>query len=340
MDTMTGEQFLAHSASYFPFIQKSDYPLHLHPLGGQRLRSQLVAVIHQLWPHPHHSRLAAAIECIHMASLLHDDVLDQSLIRREGPSGHCLWGVKPAILRGDWWLAHGLKLLGQCQNSGVRDVMDRCLVTLVRGQLTDAFPPKACLPLWRHLVMVGQKTGVLFGSTAQCTGLLSRVSASCAQELYQSGFSMGVAYQLADDLAEFLLPPEQWDHGHDWIQGKKTYLWLFTQSTWSNAHQEHISALYHDVISHLSSHKKQKKGKTSARFPFLVPTPQVFWETLSSSLQARIKQMVADLEPGIQACRDMHQRYIQRATTAWENATGQPVSQVVMRLLLGNSRQF
>jgi geranylgeranyl pyrophosphate synthase len=190
---------------------------------GKEWRARLVFLTAQLLGPvtPAHEALACAIECVHTASLLHDDVLDQGNLRRGRPCTHRVWGNTVAILSGDWWLAKGFSILLQVGNLDVIARVQRATIQLVQGQLAD------CQMTYQasrsaYLTMIEDKTACLFAVAAAASGMLSGASLGQITALEAYGKGVGMAYQLRDDACEYGESPENWHMGHDFFQKKTT----------------------------------------------------------------------------------------------------------------------
>jgi octaprenyl-diphosphate synthase len=191
---------------------------------GKELRARLVFLTAQLLGPitPAHVSLACAIECIHTASLLHDDVLDQGNMRRGRPCTHRIWGNTAAVLSGDWWLAKGFFMLLQVGHLDVIARVQKAMIQLVQGQLADCLMPHHG-DRSAYLTMIQDKTACLFAVSAAGSSMISGGTKDQVHGLESYGMGVGMAYQLHDDAWEYGEHPEKWDGGHDFFQEKTTY---------------------------------------------------------------------------------------------------------------------
>ncbi len=197
---------------------------------GKELRAQLVFFTAQLLKNiqTDHHRLACVIEYLHMASLLHDDVLDQGQMRRQRPCMHKQYGNTLAILGGDWYVAQAFSLILTLQDRSVMETVQGVMKPLVQGQMMDC-SVQSHISQDDYLIMIGYKTAELFAVSAQAAAMISGASHFIIQTLMHFGYAMGMAYQLKDDGAEYAAPVESWDFGHDFFQNKCTLPWILTR---------------------------------------------------------------------------------------------------------------
>ena len=203
---------------------------------GKELRAQLVFFTAQLLRNiqTDHHRLACVIEYLHWASLLHDDVLDQGQMRRQGPCMHRQYGNTLAILGGDWYVALAFSLVLTLQDRRVMETVHGVMKPLVQGQMMDC-SMASDIGQDQYLTMIGYKTAELFAVSAQASAMISGASHAIIHTLMQFGYAMGMAYQLKDDGAEYAAPVESWDFGHDFCQNKFTLPWILTRQSCSVA---------------------------------------------------------------------------------------------------------
>jgi geranylgeranyl pyrophosphate synthase len=152
------------------------------------------------------AQLGQVVEMIHVASLIHDDVLDESDTRRGGESVHKLYSNKVAVLAGDYLLARASVLLARLENTAVVQIMATALESLVAGEIMQLkSPPKALLEMESYLRKSYYKTASLICYAGRSTALLgghaygSTVATACEE----FGFHLGLAYQIQDDILDF-----------------------------------------------------------------------------------------------------------------------------------------
>eukprot|EP00546_Thalassionema_frauenfeldii_P001688 CAMPEP_0178932598 /NCGR_PEP_ID=MMETSP0786-20121207/22727_1 /TAXON_ID=186022 /ORGANISM="Thalassionema frauenfeldii, Strain CCMP 1798" /LENGTH=513 /DNA_ID=CAMNT_0020609949 /DNA_START=41 /DNA_END=1582 /DNA_ORIENTATION=- len=152
------------------------------------------------------AQLGQIVEMIHVASLIHDDVLDEADTRRGGEAVHKLYSNKVAVLAGDYLLARASVLLARLENTAVVQIMATALESLVAGEIMQLkSPPKTLLEMETYLRKSYYKTASLIAYACRSTALLgghsyaSNVATACEE----FGFHLGLAYQLQDDILDF-----------------------------------------------------------------------------------------------------------------------------------------
>lgn len=195
--------------------------------GGKRLRPLLVLLAAgALGEIKHeHIKLAAIIEFIHTATLLHDDVVDLSNLRRGRATANAKWGNAPSVLVGDFLYSRAFQLLVGLCNLPLMQLLADTTNTIAEGevlQLTkagDATTDEAA-----YFNVIENKTAVLFAAATQGAALLTGTDDKNRQNLYQYGLHLGIAFQLADDVLDYLGDPEKMGKnvGDDLSEGKPT----------------------------------------------------------------------------------------------------------------------
>lgn len=152
------------------------------------------------------AQLGQIVEMIHVASLIHDDVLDEAETRRGGEAVHKLYSNKVAVLAGDYLLARASVLLARLENTAVVQIMATALESLVAGEIMQLkSPPESLLEMESYLRKSYYKTASLICYACRSTALLgghaygSTVATACEE----FGFHMGLAYQIQDDILDF-----------------------------------------------------------------------------------------------------------------------------------------
>ena len=180
-----------------------DMSSHLARAGGKRLRPVLVLVTSHLGDPERDEVLDAAVvmEITHLATLYHDDVMDQAETRRGVDSAHTIWGNNIAILVGDLLFARASNIVSHLGEEALK-LQAEVFEQLVLGQLHESLGPQGADPLEHYLDVVRDKTGSLIALSARLGALLSGADASLQQPLQLFGERIGVAFQLADDLID------------------------------------------------------------------------------------------------------------------------------------------
>ena len=189
---------------------KGDYPLveetsrHLVAAGGKRLRPLLALLTSQFGDPSKKEVISAAVVCelTHLATLYHDDVMDEAPLRRGVESANNRWGNTIAILTGDYLFAKASDLLADLGPEAVR-LQARTFERLVIGQIMETQGPQAGEePLAHYLRVVADKTGSLIATSARFGALLSGAPKDVVEIVTHFGEKIGVAFQLADDVID------------------------------------------------------------------------------------------------------------------------------------------
>ena len=182
---------------------------HLFGAGGKRIRPAIVlllarAVSPDQEPTSRHRRLAEITEMIHTASLVHDDVVDESATRRGVPTVHSRFGNKVAILAGDFLFAQSSWYLANLDNLDVVKLLSRVIMDLAEGEIRQGLKQfDTTLSLDAYLDKSYYKTATLIANSSKAVGVLSDLPEDEAENLYQFGRHLGLAYQVVDDILDF-----------------------------------------------------------------------------------------------------------------------------------------
>ena len=179
---------------------------HLVEAGGKRLRPMLTLAAAHLcgYDGPYHIHLAATVEFIHTATLLHDDVVDESAQRRGRPTANLLWDNKSSVLVGDYLFARSFQLMTETGNMQVLAILSNASATIAEGevlQLTAA--QNLATDEAIYLKVVRGKTAALFSAATQVGGVIAGTSEAAVKALYDYGDALGIAFQIVDDLLDY-----------------------------------------------------------------------------------------------------------------------------------------
>ena len=189
---------------------KGDYPLvvetsrHLVEAGGKRFRPLLTLIASHFGSGQNRKVIEAAVVCelTHVATLYHDDVMDEAAMRRGVPSANSRWGNTVAILTGDYLFSKASDLLADLGPEAVR-LQAKTFERLVIGQIEETQGPKSGKdPLEHYLRVVGEKTGSLIATSARFGAIFGGANKEVIETLTQFGEKIGVAFQLADDVID------------------------------------------------------------------------------------------------------------------------------------------
>ncbi|MBE9182662.1 solanesyl diphosphate synthase [Oculatella sp. LEGE 06141] len=182
---------------------------HLFGARGKRLRPAIVLLISRAtMPEQDitskHRRLAEITEMIHTASLVHDDVVDESELRRGVPTVHSSFGNRVAVLAGDFLFAQSSWYLANLDNLTVVKLLSEVIMDLAEGEIQQGLNRfDTDLSIEAYLEKSYYKTASLIANSSKSAGLLSGVSAEMADNLYHYGRDLGLAFQIVDDILDF-----------------------------------------------------------------------------------------------------------------------------------------
>jgi heptaprenyl diphosphate synthase len=177
---------------------------HLIAAGGKRFRAMLVLLAARFGDpkDPRVIQAATAIELTHLATLFHDDVMDEALVRRGSPSVNSRWGNSVAILTGDFLFAQASQILADLGPQAVR-IQAQTFSRLVTGQMAETIGPRAGQdPLDFYMYVITEKTGSLIATSGQFGALFSGAPGQIADRIAVACEQLGVAWQLSDDVID------------------------------------------------------------------------------------------------------------------------------------------
>jgi heptaprenyl diphosphate synthase len=181
----------------------ADVARHLLDAGGKRFRPLVVALSAQFGDMDRSDvvKSAAVVELTHLATLYHDDVMDEAPVRRGAPSANSRWGNSIAILAGDFLFARAADLAAELGPDAVR-IQAHTFARLVHGQIAETVGPRDSDPVEHYLRVIADKTGSLIGTSARFGAMFSGAPESTVEALATFGDTIGMAFQLSDDLLD------------------------------------------------------------------------------------------------------------------------------------------
>ena len=185
---------------------------HLFSTDGKRIRPALFFLAARMVKYDgnHLLPIAAVCEFVHSASLLHDDVVDNSTLRRNKPTAHTIWGDESAILVGDLIYARASEMMAETGSLAIVAGFAQAIRKMSEGellQLQHIFNPQTTIQ--DYLNIVECKTATLIAMTCRAAGLLAGLSEHLCEQLAIFGKSVGMAFQLVDDALDYLREPEE-----------------------------------------------------------------------------------------------------------------------------------
>ena len=235
----TAFQLLDKINSHISDIQFTRTPVGLYDpvkyvlsMGGKRIRPVLMLMAYNLYKEDVTSVYdpATAIEVYHNYTLLHDDLMDRADMRRGKTTVHKVWNDNTAILSGDAMMVLAYQYMASCSSEYLKEVMDLFSLTaleICEGQQMDmGFESRDDVKEEEYLEMIRLKTAVLLAASLKIGAILGGASHEDAENLYNFGMQIGVAFQLQDDLLDVYGDPEVFGKkiGGDILCNKKTYM--------------------------------------------------------------------------------------------------------------------
>ena len=201
VNTLIRERMASRHAPRIPEVTA-----HLVEAGGKRLRPMLTLATADMcgYDGEYDVNLAATVEFIHTATLLHDDVVDESQQRRGRPTANLLWDNKSSVLVGDYLFARAFQLMVETGNLRVLDILSNAAATIAEGevlQLSAARDLRTDEDI--YLQIVRGKTAALFSAATEVGGVISNAGEERIGALYDYGDALGIAFQIADDLLDY-----------------------------------------------------------------------------------------------------------------------------------------
>ncbi len=179
---------------------------HIVAAGGKRLRPLLTLAAARMCGYAggHHIGLAACVEFIHTATLLHDDVVDESALRRGRASANTLFGNQASVLVGDFLFSRSFQLMVDAESFEVMRILANAAATIAEGevlQLTTANDPATTEAAYYDVIR--GKTAALFAAAARVGPIIAGRSAADADALEAYGMNLGLAFQIVDDVLDY-----------------------------------------------------------------------------------------------------------------------------------------
>ena len=212
---------------------RSDIPLipelagHLIAGGGKRMRPMLTLASAQLigYGGTRHHRLAASVEFIHTATLLHDDVVDGSDLRRGRRTANIIWGNPASVLVGDFLFSRSFELMVEDGSLKVLKILSNASAVIAEGEVNQLTAARRVdLGEDRYLDIIGAKTAALFAAACRIAAVVAERSEAEEMALDAYGRNLGIAFQLVDDAIDYVSDAGTMgkDAGDDFREGKMT----------------------------------------------------------------------------------------------------------------------
>ncbi len=212
---------------------QSDIPLipelagHLIAGGGKRMRPMLTLASARLLDYPgtRHHKLSAAVEFIHTATLLHDDVVDGSDLRRGRRTANIIWGNPASVLVGDFLFSRSFELMVEDGSLKVLKILSNASAVIAEGEVNQLTAQRQITTTEdRYLEIIGSKTAALFAAACRIAAVVAERDPAVEEALDSYGRNLGIAFQLVDDAIDYVSDEATMGKGvgDDFRDGKMT----------------------------------------------------------------------------------------------------------------------
>ena len=223
----------------------SDVPLvekiaqYIIESGGKRLRPLLVLLSSRAlgYERDDHLKLAAVIEFLHTATLLHDDVVDTSDMRRGRSTANARWGNAPSVLVGDFLYARAFEMMVELQNLKIMDVLSHATAVIAEGEVLQLMNVKnPDVSEDKYMEVIHNKTAMLFEAASHTGALLAGAKENQEQAMSAYGKHLGLAFQLVDDVLDYRGDADAMGKnvGDDLAEGKPTLPLIYAMANGSD----------------------------------------------------------------------------------------------------------
>lgn len=235
LSTLLAQDMAAVDKQIYRYMQSTYSSLipqlatHIIQSGGKRLRPLLTLAITRLFQGNMQQsiKLATTVEFIHTATLLHDDVVDNSDMRRGAPSANSKWGAKPSILVGDYLFSRAFQLMVDVENLDVLRILSSAAAIIAEGEVLQlSITGNLEATIDNYIKAIEGKTATLFAAACESGAYVSPDATPAqveAARLY--GLNLGLAFQLTDDVLDYNGETDDLGKktGNDFLEGKVTY---------------------------------------------------------------------------------------------------------------------
>lgn len=219
---------------------------------GKKIRPAVVLFIGKAFDNitKHHIRASAALELIHIATLLHDDVIDNSTIRHNRETINYKWGSDVSILVGDYIVTKAFNLALSTGNKRALELICRSTSLMCEGEITQIEKKEKNISSEDYIRIIAKKTAYLFSVCGEIGAIFSEANDSLVEEFTQFGYNLGIAFQITDDALDFTAQSSLWGKniGNDLRQGKLTLPLIYAIN---NANYEDKQ----NILQHLNNGK-------------------------------------------------------------------------------------
>jgi octaprenyl-diphosphate synthase len=223
---------------------------HLVSGGGKRLRPILTILSAKLCGYNsgnRHCNLAAAVELIHSATLLHDDVVDESYLRRGKKTANSIWDNKASILVGDYLLSVAFQLMTKDGSLEVLDVLSKTSGIMADGEVMQLMNSNDLkITQEKYLEIIASKTAILFSAATKVGAIITNCDEAQKKSLADFGSNLGVAFQIIDDILDYSADEKTLGKkiGDDFFEGKITLPIIITYKKSSDLEKSRIKEIF------------------------------------------------------------------------------------------------
>jgi len=178
---------------------------HLLVAGGKRIRPTLGLLVGNMLGAPLEKlvTLGAAVELLHTATLVHDDLIDGSLLRRGMATLNARWSPPATVLTGDFLFARAAISAAETDHLPLMKLFSETLATIVNGELTQMFSSRGLISRDNYNKRIYAKTASLFEMTSRAAAMVSPVDETVTEAMRDFGYQIGMAFQIVDDILDF-----------------------------------------------------------------------------------------------------------------------------------------
>ena len=241
------EEFYRHTEDASDIV--SSIVRYMHEGGGKRVRPALLLLASKLVSGEANEsafRMAAVMEMLHTATLVHDDIIDEAGVRRGRASANAKWGNDITVLIGDWLYMTAYEMSLAERDFDILDVLTGMTRSMVDGEIMQlAMIGNSRISETEHLEIVRRKTACMFSACAEVGGIVAGASREERRALARYGLTVGIAFQLVDDVLDFVSTEEKLGKpvANDLREGKLTLPLIYLMEKGNDEHREMIEAV-------------------------------------------------------------------------------------------------
>lgn len=241
---------------YFKSYLKTDVLLidrifeHLIDGGGKRFRPLLVLLVSSCSPQRTSEdvfKLAVAVEFIHTATLLHDDVVDQSDVRRGNRVAYRIWGAEPSVLSGDYLYSRAFNLLVEIGHLGILGALSGATTQMARGEVLQLLRSySTATTREEYLEVIHGKTASLISASCTAAGYLAQLTGRHLEAAGEYGLNLGLSFQIVDDILDYSSQKGVLGKavGKDFLEGKVTLPVIILMESLSKDRKRQVADIF------------------------------------------------------------------------------------------------